>query len=39
MAEPTEESLEKIRKFVKGFADKSGTTMHPTPAVTEAVVK
>lgn len=39
MAEPTAESLEKILKFVKGFADKSGTTMHPTPAVTEAVVK
>ena len=38
MAEPTQESLEKMRKFVKGFAEKSGTTMHPMPAVTEAVV-
>ena len=38
MAEPTEESLEKIRKFVQGFAEKSGTMMHPNPAVTEAVV-
>lgn len=39
MAEPTQESLEKIRKFVQGFAEKSGTMMHPNPAVTEAVVK
>jgi ferredoxin-thioredoxin reductase catalytic chain len=28
-----------MRKFVKGFAEKSGTTMHPNPAVTDAVVK
>ena len=39
MAEPTQESLEKIRKFVQGFAEKSGTMVHPNPAVTEAVVK
>jgi len=26
-------------KYVKGFAEKSGTAMHPNPAVTEAVVK
>ena len=39
MAEPTQESLDKIRKFVQSFADKSGTAMHPTTAVTEAVVK
>ena len=37
MAEPTQESLDKIVKFVKGFAEKSGTTMHPNPAVTDAV--
>jgi len=39
MSEPSEKSLEKMRKFVRGFATKTGTTMHPTPAVTEAVVK
>ena len=39
MAEPTQESLDKMWKYVKGYAEKSGTTMHPIPAVTEAVVK
>jgi ferredoxin-thioredoxin reductase catalytic chain len=39
MAEPTPESLEKIMKFVKGFAEKSGTAMHPNATVTDAVVK
>ena len=39
MDEPRKESLEKMWKFVRGFAEKSGTTFHPTPAVTEAVVK
>jgi len=38
MPEPSKKSLEKMRKFVKGFAEKSGTTMHPNPTVTEAVV-
>ena len=39
MVEPSKESLEKMWKYVKGFAEKSGTRMHPNPAVTEAVVK
>ena len=39
MAEPKQESLDKMWKFAKGFAEKSGTAMHPMPAVTEAVVK
>ncbi|MCP9440445.1 MAG: ferredoxin:thioredoxin reductase [Nitrospira sp.] len=38
MTEPTPESLEKIVKFVQGYAEKSGTVMHPNPSVTEAVV-
>ena len=38
MAEPKQESLDKMWKYAKGFAKKSGTTMHPTPTVTEAVV-
>ena len=39
MSEPKKESLDKMWKYVKGFAEKSGTAMHPMPAVTEAVVK
>jgi len=39
MSEPSEKSLEKMRKFVKGFAEKTGTAMHQNPAVTEAVVQ
>ena len=31
MAEPKQESLDKMWKYVKGFAEKSGTVMHPTP--------
>ena len=39
MGEPSEKSLEKMRKFVKGYAAKSGTAMHPNKDVTESVVK
>jgi ferredoxin-thioredoxin reductase catalytic chain len=39
MGEPSQKSLDKMQKFVQGFAAKTGTAMHPTPAVTEAVVK
>jgi ferredoxin-thioredoxin reductase catalytic chain len=39
MIEPKQDSLDKMWKYVRGFAEKSGTTMHPNPAVTEAVVK
>jgi ferredoxin-thioredoxin reductase catalytic chain len=38
MAHPSDKSLEKMRKFVKGFAAKTGTAMHPTPGVTESVI-
>ena len=38
MDQSSKESLDKMWKFVKGFAEKSGTTFHPTSAVTEAVV-
>ena len=37
MGEPSKESLDKMWKFVKGFAEKSGTTFHPNRAVAEAV--
>jgi ferredoxin-thioredoxin reductase catalytic chain len=39
MTEPTQDSLNRMWKFVKGFAAKSGTALHPNPAVTEAVVR
>ena len=39
MTEPKQASLDKMWKYVHGFAEKSGTTMHPNRAVTEAVVK
>ena len=35
---PSEESLSRIRKYVEKYRAKSGTTGHPEPAVTEAVV-
>ena len=39
MAQPKDASLDKMWKFVKGFAEKSGTTFHPNRDVTDAVVK
>lgn len=39
MAEPSEKSLQRIKKFVANYCEKSGTTTHPDPEVTEAVVK
>lgn len=38
MGIPSKASLDKMWKFVKGYTQKSGTTLHPNPAVTEAVV-
>lgn len=35
---PNEESLLRIRNFVTKYCAKSGTTTHPDPEVTEAVV-
>lgn len=35
----TETSLQRIRKFVEKYCEKSGTTTHPASDVTEAVVK
>lgn len=34
----TEQSLQRIRKFVEKYCEKSGTFTHPGPGVTEAVV-
>jgi ferredoxin-thioredoxin reductase catalytic chain len=36
---PDEQSLERMWKFAKGFAAKSGTTFHPDRSVTEVVIK
>ena len=38
MSQPSKASIEKVWKFAKACAEKSGTTFHPTPAVTEAVI-
>jgi len=38
MGDPSKASLDKMWKFTKGFAKKSGTSLHPMPAVTESVV-
>lgn len=37
--EPTKESEERMWKFARKFAEKSGTTFHPDPEVTEVVIK
>ncbi|MBZ5532870.1 MAG: ferredoxin:thioredoxin reductase [Acidobacteriia bacterium] len=34
----TEQSLQRIRKFVEKYCEKSGTTTHPDPEVLECVV-
>ena len=39
MAAPTDKSLDRIRKFVQAYCDKSGTAVSPEPGVTEAVVQ
>jgi ferredoxin-thioredoxin reductase catalytic chain len=39
MPEPSKKNLEKMWKYAKGYAEKSGTVFHPNQAVTEAVVK
>jgi ferredoxin-thioredoxin reductase catalytic chain len=38
MKQPTAESLEKMRRYARKFAEKSGTVFHPNPEVTEAVI-
>ncbi len=35
---PSEKSLDRIRKFVKAYCEKSGTATHPLADVTEGVV-
>jgi ferredoxin-thioredoxin reductase catalytic chain len=37
--EPTKANVDRMWKFVRTFADKSGTTFHPNLEVTEVVVK
>ena len=37
--EPSQKSVEKMRKFVASYCAKSGTVTHPDAEVTEAVVK
>src|SRR5438045_2583073 len=35
---PSDKNIDKMWKYVEKFADKSGTSLHPDRAVTEAVV-
>jgi ferredoxin-thioredoxin reductase catalytic chain len=35
---PSEKSVQRMRKFIANYCEKSGTTTHPDPEVTEAVV-
>lgn len=37
--EPSDKSLDKMWNFVRKFAEKSGTSLHPDAGVTEVVVK
>ncbi len=37
--EPDEKTIERMRKFVDSYCAKSGTTTHPGPGVTDAVIK
>lgn len=39
MSEPSEKNLEKMWKYARGYAEKSGTVFHPNQAVTDAVIK
>lgn len=36
--QPSDKSLQRMRKFVASYCEKSGTATHPDPEVTEAVV-
>src|SRR5258706_15720504 len=38
METPSDKSLDRMRKFVKLYCEKSGTTVHPIEDVTEAVI-
>lgn len=37
--EPSEKNLQRMRKFVASYCEKSGTSVHPDPEVTECVLK
>lgn len=38
MSQPTEKSIQRIEKLVETFTKNSGTSKHPEPEVTQAVV-
>lgn len=35
---PTQDSIERIKKYVAKYREKTGTSAHPTPEVTDAVI-
>jgi len=38
LAQASPKNIEKMRKFVQNFADKSGSFLHPQPEITEFLV-
>ena len=36
--QPSEEAIQKMRKFADRYCQKSGTTTHPTPGIAEQVI-
>jgi ferredoxin-thioredoxin reductase catalytic chain len=36
---PSDKFVERMRKFVSNYCEKSGTTVHPDPEVTEVVIQ
>ena len=39
MAKPSAEAVQRMRRFVEKYCEKSGTTTHPDREVTEAVIQ
>jgi ferredoxin-thioredoxin reductase catalytic chain len=39
MTDPSAKNMEKMWTYVRKFAEKSGTSLHPEPEVTEVVIK
>jgi ferredoxin-thioredoxin reductase catalytic chain len=39
MKEPTDKSLQLMRTYVQKYQEKTGTTSHPDPSVSEGVIK
>jgi ferredoxin-thioredoxin reductase catalytic chain len=38
MSQPSAKNIERMQRFADKYAEKSGTSLHPDPSITEAVV-